>query len=282
MLGCWPWLMHGHMLLAAGLDTCVETCACLLALTHAWTHVLGRWPWLMHGHVRLAAFCGSYEECLGEWNMSEKARASVWRPAFWEDKCHGAFQASSKCTCRSHSVTVMKPCQWALLCTSGEKWACFVLSSMRPTWKPFVSWLYSSLSVERSLCPVFGTQYLYWNVFVYIYSIQCSCFLVCVYTSGCTHGGQSWCRVLVLITSSPLYFEAHFLTRPRAHWFYFPAGQQVQDSPASPFPAGRLQKCADTPRAYMASRDWVQGLTLTIWAVYQLSILPKAPPHFLF
>lgn len=78
---------------------------------------------------------------------------------------------------------------------------------------------------------------------------------MCVYTSR----GQSWHQVLF-----PITFEASFLTEPRTHPFYFSAGQQVQRSPASPFPAERLHKCADTPSFYMGTGDWVQGLTFTL------------------
>lgn len=99
---------------------------------------------------------------------------------------------------------------------------------------------------------------------------------VCVYTSG----GQSWHQVLFPITSPPLYFEASFLTEPRTHPFYFSAGQQVQSSPASPFPAERFtQVCWHTQLLHgcwrLHSGPYIYAY---IMHFTNLGVFPRHPP----
>lgn len=102
---------------------------------------------------------------------------------------------------------------------------------------------------------------------------------VCVYTSG----GQSWHQVLFPITSPPLYFEASFLTEPRTHPFYFSAGQQVQSSPASPFPREIYTSVLTHPAFTWVLAIAFRALHLCLhYALYQPRSLPKTSPIVFF
>lgn len=78
---------------------------------------------------------------------------------------HSALQASSGCRNQQtvlHCDEAMSQC--ASFFPPGAKWG-LVSFSFLATWKPFVSWLCFSLSVERRFTPLFGTWCLYWHVF---------------------------------------------------------------------------------------------------------------------